>query len=192
MKPSVRFIVILTLLLVGVLSTMEGSRIYLKAVLAQFLLEKAWRDTQNGMHDVKPWSWADTWPVARLSSVKHNQDMIVLAGATGRTLAFGPAYLLASAIPGETGNTVVVGHRDTHFAFLKNLKSGELLQLESVDGIQHDYRVTGTAVVHESATEVMALGDQKKLTLITCFPFDALVPGGPLRYVVVAVSDKAG
>ncbi len=170
---------------------MEGSRIYLKAVLAQFLLEKSWRDTQNGMHDVTPWSWADMWPVARLSSVKHNQDMIVLAGATGRTLAFGPAYLFASAFPGETGNTVVVGHRDTHFAFLKHLKRGELLQLESVDGIQHGYRVTGTAIVHETATEVMASDSEKKLTLITCFPFDALVPGGPLRYVVVAVSDTA-
>ena len=180
------------LVALGVLSTVEGSRIYLKALMAQLLLEKAWRDTQNGMHDVKPWSWADTWPVARLSSVKHNQDMIVLAGATGQTLAFGPGHLFASAFPGETGNTVVVGHRDTHFAFLKNLKPGELIQLESIDRIQHVYRVTDTAVVHESATEVMAPDREKKLTLITCFPFDALVPGGPMRYVVVAVAHAAG
>jgi hypothetical protein len=27
------------------------------------------------------------------------------------------------------------------------------------------------------------------LTLITCFPFDAALPGGPLRYVVQAVAD---
>jgi sortase A len=27
------------------------------------------------------------------------------------------------------------------------------------------------------------------LTLVTCYPFDAVEPGGPLRYVVVATAD---
>jgi sortase A len=26
------------------------------------------------------------------------------------------------------------------------------------------------------------------LTLVTCYPFDAIVPGGPLRYAVTAVA----
>ena len=176
----------MTLAVIGVLFTVEGSRIYFKAIVAQYLLQSAWSDTQNGTVHSKPWPWADTWPVARLSSVKHNQEMIVLAGATGRTLAFGPAHLLSSARPGETGNTVLVGHRDTHFAFLRHLRPGDLLQLESVDGIKHAYRVSDRAVVHENSTEVMAPDTRKMLTLITCYPFDALVPGGPLRYVVQA------
>ena len=112
--------------------------------------------------------------------------MIVLAGATGRTLAFGPAHLLASAKPGEIGNTVLVGHRDTHFAFLEQLQVNDLLELESVDGITHRFRVGEMSVVHESEINVMAPGRRKKLTLITCFPFNALIPGGPLRYVVSA------
>lgn len=41
------------------------------------------------------------------------------------------------------------------------------------------------AVVLENA------GDDR-LTLITCYPFDAIVPGGPLRYVVTAISKRAG
>ena len=28
-----------------------------------------------------------------------------------------------------------------------------------------------------------------ELTLVTCWPFDAVAPGGPLRYVVVAEAD---
>jgi sortase A len=175
-----------TLAVIGVFFTVEGSRIYLKAILAQYLLQNAWSSTQKGAAKVKPWPWADTWPVARLISVEHSQKLIVLAGATGRTLAFGPAHLLSSARPGEPGNTVLVGHRDTHFAFLRDLRSGDLLQLESVDGIQHTYQVSDTLVVNENSTEVMTPDTRKMLTLITCYPFDAVVPGGPLRYVVQA------
>jgi sortase A len=177
----------MTLAVIGVLFTMEGSRIYLKAILAQYLLQSAWSDTQRGALRAKAWPWAGTWPVAQLTSVEHDQEMIVLAGATGRTLAFGPAHLLSSARPGEVGNTVLVGHRDTHFAFLKHLEPGNVVQLESADGVVHAYHVSNTMVVHENTTEVMAPDNRKMLTLITCYPFDAVVPGGPMRYVVQAL-----
>ena len=190
MTVAFRTTLLLTLVITGIISTAEGSRIYLKAILAQYLLETAWRNIQNGVHKLRPWPWADTWPVAELSSPHHNERMIVLAGATGRTLAFGPAHLLASADPGEIGNTVLLGHRDTHFAFLKHLQPNDLLQLKSTDGTQHFYRVSETTVVHESKVDVMAPSNDKRLTLITCFPFDALIPGGPLRYVVHAIASE--
>ena len=44
-------------------------------------------------------------------------------------------------------------------------------------------------VVHESATEVVQQDGVKRLTLITCYPFDAITPGGPLRYVVRAFGE---
>jgi len=149
-------------------------------------LKNAWSQTKAGEKKIKPWPWADTWPVARLSSPTHDQNMIVLAGASGRTLAFGPGHLLASAAPGEVDNAVFVGHRDTHFAFLEHVKVGEVIYLESPDGVRHRYRVNDTSVVHETETGVMMRNGLKTLTLITCFPFDAIVPGGPLRYVVQA------
>jgi sortase A len=68
-----------------------GGRIYLKAQLAQVLLRRAWAETQATGRPVKPWSWADTWPVARLSVPRHDVDLIVLAGASGRTGAPPPA-----------------------------------------------------------------------------------------------------
>ncbi len=190
--PRIRFVAVTSLLIAGVLSTGEGARIYLKAILAQILLKNAWSQTKSGEKKIKPWPWADTWPVARLSSPTHDQNMIVLAGASGRTLAFGPGHLLASAAPGEVDNTVFVGHRDTHFAFLEHVKAGEMIYLVSPDGVRHRYRVSDTSVVHETETGVMMRNGLKTLTLITCFPFDAIVPGGPLRYVVRALgSDPA-
>ena len=79
--------------------------IYLKAELAQYLLlEKAWTRTLQGENQVKPWPWADTWPVARLQLPKYGIDLIVLSGASGRTLAFGPGHVSTSAQPGTKGD----------------------------------------------------------------------------------------
>jgi sortase A len=168
------------------LSLAHGAWIPAKARLAQVLLDHAWHETQDTQAPVKPWPWADTWPMARLSVPAHKKSMVVLAGANGAALAFGPGHLTTSAPPGALDNSVIAGHRDTHFAFLKVLKPGDALQLQALDGVVHHYTVTDTQVVHETDTRVLQPSRSAMLTLITCYPFDAVVPGGPLRYVVRA------
>src|SRR5262245_58071359 len=164
-----------------------GGRIYVKAWLAQRLLHRAWAASQAGGGAVKPWPWADTWPVARLSLPDRGVDMIVLADASGRSMAFGPGHVAGSAPPGSVGNTVLSGHRDTQFRFLKDLAPGDRIQLETVDGTVHDYAVADRLIVDARDVEILWDTDDPVLTLVTCFPFDAIVPGGPLRYVVRAV-----
>ena len=66
-----------------------------------------------------------------------------------------------------------------------------MLELDSADGTSHRYRVTDLAIVHQTQTSVMAQTGVKSLTLITCWPFDAIVPGWPMRYVVRAVADAS-
>ena len=83
----------------------------------------------------------------------------------------------------------MAGHRDTHFAFLEHLGVGDRLWLETPDGAMHRYGVRGKGVVHESDTSPLEPAAEPVLTLVTCFPFDAIQPGGPLRYVVRAVAD---
>ena len=70
-------------------------------------------------------------------------DLIVLAGGSGRTLAFGPGHLSASAMPGQVGNMIIAGHRDTHFQFLQKVEVGELL--EDAGHGQHGGLVVKTA-----------------------------------------------
>ena len=94
-------------------------------------MQRAWLRAGRDVERPAPWPWADTWPVARLKSASREVDLIVLAGGSGRTLAFGPGHLSASAMPGEIGNTVIAGHRDTHFRFLRGVEKGELLSIES-------------------------------------------------------------
>jgi sortase A len=163
-----------------------GGRIYAKAWVAQRLLHRAWMATQASGDAVKPWPWADTWPVARLSVPDRGIDLIVLADASGRSMAFGPGLVAGSAPPGAVGNTILSGHRDTQFRFLQDLALGDRIRLETRDGTHYDYVVTGTLVIDARSVEIPWDTDDARLTLVTCFPFDALVPGGPLRYVVQA------
>jgi sortase A len=149
-------------------------------------MQRAWLRVNAGEDRAAPWPWADTWPVARLSATSHDVELIVLAGGSGRTLAFGPGHLGASAMPGETGNMVIVGHRDTHFAFLRNVQRGDRLGIESFGGATYVYEVTGLDVVDSRTGSLVLDTDTPALTLVTCYPFDALEPGGPLRYVVTA------
>jgi len=169
----------------------QGLWIPAKALLAQQLLERAWGRIRAGEVAVAPWPWADTWPVARLEVPGRDVRVLVLEGATGRTLAFGPGRLAGSAALGAPGHSVVAGHRDTHFSFLRDLARGEQIRVERADGTSQSYRVTDLAVVHERDTHVLADTDLPTLSLVTCFPFDAALPGGPLRFVVRAEAESS-
>lgn len=167
----------------------QGGYLHAKAVLAQQLIKQAWQETlQNPQHN-KPWPWADTWPVGRLQIPAHDIDLYVLAGDSGRTLAFAPGHRFGSAIPGQTGTTLISAHRDTHFSFLKKLVAGDKILFQGVDGQWQHYQVSHSAVEHESSAVANA-NASNILVLVTCYPFDAIVPGGPLRFVVFAEHKK--
>ncbi len=177
---------LIVLLLCGMWQIGSASYIHAKAILAQVLLETAWDRTVHGQQEVKPWPWADTWPISRLDVPGLGIDRIVLAGASGSSLAFGPGHLFGSSLPGQQGNTVIAGHRDTHFRFLKDIQPGELIQLQSLTGQTIQYEVSETIIVDEKQAEYLVSTSDNTLTLITCYPFDAIRPGGPLRYLVIA------
>jgi len=187
MTARIRNLSIAVLVVAGILSMGEGTRIYLKAILAQILLQNAWNQTRSGGTSVKPWPWAEMHPVARLQVPAYDENIIVLAGTTGKSLAFGPGHVVSSAAPGTDDNVAIAAHRDTHFAFLEHITPGEFVFLETPDGVRHHYQVSQIDILHQSETEVMAKNGVKQLTLITCYPFHAITPGGPMRYVVRAI-----
>jgi sortase A len=149
------------------------------------LLHRAWDRTLAGEAQAKPWPWADTWPVARLKLPAVDADLIVLAGASGQALAFGPGHVSGTAAPGRPGLSIIGGHRDTHLKVLAELAPGSRIEIQRPDGETRVYRVETTSIAdarHPWAAPVEADG----LVLVTCYPFDALIPGGPLRYLVHA------
>ena len=174
------------LLCLGFWQLGQGAYIPAKALLAQELMQRAWTRGTEGQDQAAPWPWADTWPVARLAAKSGDVDLIVLAGGSGRTLAFGPGHLSASAMPGQNGNAVIAGHRDTHFSFLRDIEVGESLVLETISGRKHVYKVVGLDVVDSRRGSLLLDTDTPMLSLVTCYPFETTDPGGPLRYVVTA------
>lgn len=160
----------------------SGSWIHIKAELAQYLIKRSWALTAPG-ETSRPWPWADTWPVARLTH--SDEDLIVLAGAHGSSLAFGPGHVDGTAAPGEAGVSVIAGHRDTHFEFLRDIREGDHMQLQTPDGRWHTYIVSDIEVVDSDVDDgIVLLSNGARLVLVTCYPFDAITVGGPLRYLV--------
>ena len=174
-------------LLLGLGLLGNGLYIPAKAMLAQWLLDDAWQRTLAGEARAKPWEWADTWPVARLRQPRLGIEQVVLAGSSGRVLAFGPGHVSGTAAPGSGGNVVISGHRDTHFRWLAQLQDGDELLLQLADGRQLRYAVWQRSVRDERDVQLLDPQAFSGLRLITCYPFDALLPGGEQRYVVDAL-----
>lgn len=163
----------------------QSAYIYAKAQLAQVLLERAFTQTLVTGHPVKAWSWADTRPVARLKIDRIGAESIVLKGASGEALAFGPALLDETARIGEHGTAVIAAHRDTHFAFLKNVQKGDVISVTRDDGLSFSYRVTNMRVADADQSGIDRHASGFHLVLSTCYPFDAITHGKQ-RYLVEA------
>jgi sortase A len=170
----------------GVWQVAEGSWIHAKALLAQHLIARSWSEARASGLPRRPWPGADMRPVARLTMPGHGVDLFVLDGVSSRALAFGPAHVGGTAAPGTWGNTVIVAHRDTHFAFLRNVAPDDEIDIEGARGPAARYRVREVAVVDQGESRLLDAADSAQLTLITCYPFDAVLPGTRLRYVVIA------
>ncbi|MGJ5155136.1 class GN sortase [Bradyrhizobium sp. HKCCYLR1023] len=186
-----RFVTPLAVALVGLILFGHGAFIHAKAVLAQVLLDRAFSQTVATGHAAKPWSWADTVPVARIEVKRLGVSTIALAGSSGQALAFGAGHVEGSAEPGEPGVAVYSAHRDTHFRFLRDIKIGDEIDIVRRDGKTFRYRADAARVVRFDASGIDPGTDSAELVLSTCWPFDALTQG-PERYVLHATMIAAG
>ena len=178
-----RLVFVVVLALAGLGLAGQGLWIHAKAMLAQILLERAFAQSLATGQNVKPWSWFDAWPVARIELPRLRQEAIALEGASGQALAFGPAHVAGTPQAGEAGTAVYAAHRDTHFAFLRDVKDGDDVRITRRDGQVVSYRITGHAVVRWDQSGIDPNAPGRNIVLATCWPFDAL-RSGPLRYVV--------
>ena len=176
---------VVALALGGLTLIAQGIYIHAKAVLAQILLERAFAQALSTGTPVKPWSWADTWPVARVVVPRLGKSAIVLAGSSGQALAFGPGQLERTPEIGEEGTAIYAAHRDTHFAFLADVRVGDHIEVTRRDGKVLRFRVTGASVVRFDHSGIDPYSPGRRLVLSTCWPLNARTQG-PLRYVVHA------
>lgn len=164
----------------------HGTYMGAKAATAQILLDRAWSkiETQD-MASAAPWPWLDAQVVGRLSAPDLGASAVILDTDSGQALAFGPALISGTARPGAVGTIGIAAHKNTHFKFLKDLKIGDRLSLDSADGLQ-DYIVRRTEIIDTRREGLSANMTTSELALVTCYPFDALSFNGPLRFIVYA------
>jgi sortase A len=163
--------------------TVNAAWIPMKAELAQWLIERSWRDSGPAGTADPPWPWADTRPAGVLEVPSRAIRQFVLEGQSGRNLAFGPVFSDGS-LSGR--DLVISGHRDTHFRFLEALRAGDLIHLET-RRYTGWFRVSEMEVVDSRHHELLVEPGLERLSLVTCYPFDSPGAGGPLRYVVTAL-----
>jgi len=167
-----------------------------KAIVAQQLLDYSWQKAQapsdgEETRRHKPWPWADTWPVAKLIVPRLGIEQIVVAGDSGSSLAFAPGHAYASAAPGDDGLTMISAHRDTHFRFLRQLDIDDIILLQT-SAKTAAYKISHTQIVDSDSYTLTAQTDENILVLVTCYPFDAISPGGNQRFLVFATEHQDG
>ena len=172
------------LFVIGVLLTGHGLLQPAKAWFGQQLLERSF--STGGM---PPWPGADMRPVAKISIERLGVTRIVVDRANGEGMAWGPGVVAGSVMPGQSGLSVIAGHRDSHMAFLADIRDGDLVRVDMPDTKTQLYRVEGAMVVDGARWHppVEQSSNQKILLLTTCWPLDT-DRGTTERLVVVATA----
>jgi sortase A len=122
--------------------------------------------------------------IALLSVPRIDLSAAVLQGSDSRTLRRGPGHVENTALPGEPGNVVIAGHRDSFFRPLRDIRVGDDVFVSTARERIH-YTVSSLKVVGPRDLSVLAPTGAPTLTLITCFPFWVL-GDAPDRFVVRA------
>lgn len=159
--------------------------------LKQALLERAWeRSVAAGRH-VKPWPWADAWPVARLTVPELGIERYVLSASEG---APGPGarHMGGTALPGEAGNSVIGSLQGMDLAFVRDLPAHTTIDVESMDGHGHRYTVRYAQGLDPRDVWITKQEGPDRLTLITCSPPRARRASEPQCYVVSAYAADGG
>ncbi|HIP52363.1 MAG TPA: class GN sortase [Campylobacterales bacterium] len=175
-------------LVLALLFFSKSGYLYLKSELAQVFIAKAWQQVliDANLTQAKPWSWADTYPIAKITSNKHNKSLYILEGTSGEALAFGPGHYEGTALPAADGDSVIAGHRDSHFSFLRDVKIGDTFSVQNYKKAEALYLINEIKIIDSAKNNIEIKENTNRLQLITCYPFDAISSGGSLRYIVYA------
>jgi sortase A len=122
--------------------------------------------------------------LGRIEAPDIGLDAAVLEGTGTVPLMRGVGHEPASARPGEAGNVILAGHRDTHFRALRGMRVGDRVQVTTAAG-RFGYRVDSILVVEPDRTDLLSRVDHERLTLVTCYPFHWIGPA-PRRLLVFA------
>lgn len=131
-----------------------------------------------------PYPAGESSLVGRLEIPRLHVSVMVLEGDDDTTLARAAGHVRGTALPWESGNAVLAGHRDTFFRPLKNLQQGDEIRMTTTRGT-FAYRVARMEIVAPDDVSALAPSPIRSLTLVTCYPFTYVGPA-PQRFIIHA------
>lgn len=184
-----RLLQVLSLLLVagGGILLFQGARIYLESRLGQSEASQQFEVSSPAPSPRSEAKWVRPRAgesFAKLMIPRLDAELYVVEGDDSADLRRGPGHLPGTAMPGDGGNCVIAGHRDTHFRVLKDIRKGDDIIIETSRG-QFLYRVERTRIVPPTNLGPLQPTAGAELNLITCYPF-YYVGSAPKRFVVEA------
>ncbi len=122
--------------------------------------------------------------IGELEVPRVGLSVMVREGMDATTLRRAVGHVPSTALPGQPGNFVIVGHRDTFFRPLRGLEKGDSIRIVTTRG-RFTYAVESIQVVEPDGIALTAPASEAVATLITCFPFNYLGTA-PRRFVARA------
>lgn len=182
------------LLIAGSLLCIHASWLPVKAWLSQELISYSWQQSINSRSSlsnnlnvsIKPWPWADTFPIAELSFKRLQKNIVILNGGDPTTLAFSAGAIAPFNQANSAKPFVVAGHRDSHFAFLEDILMKDVISMTDQYGQSQLYQVEAIDIVDAATGQLPVLANDSSLILITCYPFNGIDQDANERYVITA------
>ena len=125
----------------------------------------------------------DTVGILKIPNIKA--ELAIVEGTDPDNLEKGVGHYKGSSFPGDKGQIVLSGHRDTVFRKLGELKIGNQLKIQMPYG-NYTYEIVRTKIVKANDKSIITLQkQQEELILTTCYPFH-YVGNAPKRYIIYA------
>jgi sortase A len=123
--------------------------------------------------------------VGLLAIPKIKAELGIIEGTDPDDLEKGVGHYKGAYYPGDQGQIVLSGHRDTVFRKLGELEIGDSLKMEMPYG-SYTYEIIDTKIVKSDDTSIITLQHNKEeLILTTCYPF-SYIGNAPKRYIIYA------
>jgi sortase A len=122
--------------------------------------------------------------VGRLEIPRLGLSVMVVEGVDDSDLKRAVGHIPRTALPWESGNVGIAGHRDTFFRPLRSIQRDDTITVTTLQGA-YRYRVVSTNVVTPNDIQVLYSAGRDSLTLVTCFPFE-YIGSAPKRFIVRA------
>lgn len=126
--------------------------------------------------------------LGRIEIPRLEVSAVIRAGTDARTLQLAVGHIGGTALPGESGNIGLAGHRDTFFRRLRNIRADDEIRLVTPEGTFR-FEVAETQIVSPKDTWVLNPTPQATLTLVTCYPF-TYIGSAPDRFIVRATATE--